>query len=239
MKEKLSIKDLEFYKDVPAPVPGYFYMNMIPDSSSNHTGIDNPFLNSRKHSSALDADHKRILTPITETFPIDVLKEMLDMENQESSTWLRKGTQIDTVFYQEKSDRNQILLRDEFQDTIKEVVDFEKYLEDTFEQVKVPISDVVEEYPLVPSKEVFSIFFGITDNQSPVVNIESGSSTLVDRCKISDLDGKEINQFDCTKLSIEDKLCLQVKDGKAYFSPVTCIYKLSKSKNNHDITDSA
>ena len=95
------IKDLEFEKSLPAPIPGCFYIEMTPE------------IDTKSHSSALDSDFKKIHTPITEMFPIDVLAEMRNLENSKNETWLRQGTHIDSVFYQVKSDRNELLMRDE------------------------------------------------------------------------------------------------------------------------------
>jgi hypothetical protein len=205
-------KNLNFEKTIPAPIPGPFYMEMTPQ------------IDTKSHSSALDADFKKIHTPITEFFPIDVLAEMRNLENSKNETWLRQGTQIDSLFYQVKSDRNELLMRDEQKSNIQEVLDYQSYLVNTFEQAKEHIDQIEEEYPLVPSSIEYSVFVGQKESTGEF-KIEKGETTLFDKLILDN------SVYNSSKLRMEDKICIEIRDGVAFYSPISYLYRLYEHKN--------
>lgn len=210
--EEIKLEQIELDKLTPVPVPGCFYMEMIPN------------IDTTSHSNALDADYRRIHTPIMELFPIDVLAEMksLDSKESEEEHWLRRGTQIDTVYYQEKSDRNELLMRDEQKHTIEDMLDYQKHLQNTFEEVKIPLSDIVEEYPLVHGDDEYVLMTGDFEFFSEKFLVTSGDTSLANKCVINDM------TYNSTKLHVEDKICLEIEEGKAIYSKIKYIYKLAK-----------
>lgn len=218
--EEIELKDIEFRKNTPAPLPGYFYMEMIPN------------INTRLHSNALDNDYKIIHTPITEMFPVDVLAEMRSLDDTKKESWLRQGTQIDTVYYQEKSDRNELLMRDEQKHTIEDVLDYQQYLQDTFERVNDHINDIVEEYPLMLCDDEYVIMTGNFGNVS-AFRFEKGETSLVDKCIVCDQASTDSMVFDSTKLHVEDKICIEIRSGKAFYSAIKYVYRLSNRKTEH------
>lgn len=213
MDNEDSIESLKFENSIPAPLPGLFYMEMIPEVSTDG------------HSDVLDDDYRIIHTPINQLFPIDVLAELRTGEKTES--WLRQNTQIDSLYYQEKSDRNELLMRDEQKKNIKDVLDYQKYLEETFEKVNEKNPDIVEEYPLLLGDDRYVLLtFNEDTNTSNLVGesfrLMKSDTSLVEKCEIN---GETYNS---TKLHIEDKLCIEIKEGKAYYTPVNFVYKMNK-----------
>lgn len=212
MTSEITIEKLEFDKSIPAPIPGYFYIDMVPK------------VDTKSHCASLDKDFKKIHTPITEMFPIDVLAEMKILGSSKGESWLRQGTQIDSVFYQEKSDRNELLMRDEQKSHIQDVVDYQSYLLETFNQSKEKLDDVIEEYPLVPTSMRYSLFSGQTE-KSGEFKLEKSNTTLFEKL-ITDQ-----TVYNSTKVHIEDKICIEIRDGVAFYSPVAYLYRLYENKN--------
>jgi hypothetical protein len=210
MSEELSLDQLEFEKKLPAPIPGYFYIEMTPK------------IDTKSHSSILDDSHKKILTPITEMFPIDILQEMKNLEESKPENWLRQTSHIDSLFYQEKSNKNELIMREELKSHIREVVDYQSYLKDTFKDVKEYIEEIVEEYPLVPSSVNYSLFVGQNESTGEF-KLEKSNTTLIDKMIL------ENTSYDSTKLHMEDKICIEIRDGVAFYSPVSYLYRLFDS----------
>lgn len=211
--EEIQIKNDQFEKQTPMPLPGCFYIEMIPNIPTN------------SHSNTLDSDYKIIHTPITEMFPIDVLSEMRNIDEDKKETWLRPGTQIDSFYYQEKSDRNELLMRDEQKHTIEDVCDYQSYLQDTFDLIYEPNEDIIEEYPLIAANKEFVIFSGDI-KKGEMFRLEKGETSLVDRCVVNDLSTGEKKIFKSTKLHVEDKICIEIKEGMAHYSEIKYVYKL-------------
>ncbi|ELA42625.1 uncharacterized protein VICG_00377 [Vittaforma corneae ATCC 50505] len=216
--EELRLKDIEFEKTTPAPLPSYFYMEMVPN------------IDTRSYSNALDSDYKIIHTPITEMFPIDVLAEMRSLDDTKTESWLRQGTQIDSLYYQEKSDRNELLMRDEQKHTIEDVLDYQKYLQGTFEKVSDPVNDIIEEYPLLLCDDDYVIMTSDVENTG-TFRLEKGETSLVDRCIIDDQLNGSSKVYDSTKLHVEDKICIEIKNEKAFYSAIRYVYRLSGGEN--------
>lgn len=208
MAKELSLGQLELEKTIPAPIPGYFYIDMVPN------------IETQSHCSSLDQNFKKLHTPITEMFPIDVLGEMKSLEEPKPESWLRQTTQIDSVFYQEKSNKNELFMRDELKNHIQEVVDYQSYLNDTFNDAKEFIDDIVEEYPLVPSSIQYSLFVGQNEKIGEF-QLEKSNTTLVDKLIMKD------SSYNSTKLHMEDKICIEIRDGTAFYSPVSYLYRLN------------
>lgn len=208
--ERIDPRDLCFEKSLPAPVSGCFYMEMTPD------------VDTKSHSSSMDADFKKIHTRITDMFPIDILSEMNKLESEKKENWLRQPEQIDNIYYEEKSNRNELIMRDEQKLTIEDVLDYQKHLQDSFEAVKVPMEDIEEEYPLFLSKSRYVAISGEISEMGDF-KLERGETTLVDKCLMN---GKS---YKSTKLHVDDKICIEIKDGVAYYSPIQYIYRFSTS----------
>lgn len=212
-------KKIEFVKMPPPPIPGMFYMEMIPN------------IDIKEHSPALDQDYKSIYTPITTFFPIDILMEMKEMEKNNDSSWLKKSNNIDSTFYQEKSERNEIFMRNESKSNIDDLLDYTLFLRDSFEVVNEPIDletlgneNIVEEYPLVPEEERFVMLTGNFDNKSKNFKIYPSDTSLIDRIECN---GESYNG---TKLNVDDKISIEVKNGKAIYSFIKCVYKFNKTE---------
>lgn len=202
--------DVSFSKLPPAPVPGFFYIEMTPK------------IDIEQHCPSMDHLYKSIHTPITEMFPIDILEEMRTMEEGRGESWLRQGAHIDSTYYQEKSDRNELLMRDELKHNIEDVMDYQEYLRDTFATINEDLDgyEVEEEYPLFPSNEQLILVTGLFQGEDASGFVhETSETSLVDKCVVG---GKTYNS---TKLHVEDKICIEIRDGKAFYSPIMYIYK--------------
>lgn len=209
-EQEVAPINLSFAKPTPAPLPGYFYMEMIPDIPASH------------HSPALDSSYKHIHMPITQAAPIDVMSEIRECTDKNSESWLIQGAQIDSVYYQEKSDRNELLMRDEQKHAIQDVLDYQKHLVETFDRVNDKTPGIVEEYPLLLAEEEAVVVSGA---DGKTFSVEDGETTLVGRCTV---DGETV--YESVKLYVEDKICIEIRDGKAYYMPIKYVYKLSKGK---------
>lgn len=212
--EQPPLDDVKFSKLPPAPVPGFFYIEMVPK------------IDIEQHCPSLDQLYKSIHTPITEMFPVDILEEMRTLEENKRETWLRQGTHINSTYYQEKSDRNELLMRDELKHNIEDVLDYQEYLKGTFATVNEHLEgyEIEEEYPLLPSNDQFILVTGLPqsgESGSTGFVHEASETSLVDKCIV---EGKAYNS---TKLHVEDKICIEIRDGKALYSPVRYVYKFS------------
>lgn len=215
--EKLKEK-INFVKLPPPPVPGPFYMEMIPN------------IDLKTHSSALDQNYKSLYTPITTFFPFDILKEIKEMEKDKTETWLKRSSNIDSVFYQEKNERNEIFMRNESKSNIEDLLDYNAFLKESFDAVmevldcdKFRNNYIVEEYPLVPEQNSFILITGaFDDTKDKSFIIEPSETSLIDKVET------ENTTYNSTKLNVDDKICVEIRDGKAFYSFVKCIYKFSR-----------
>ena len=96
----------------PPPIPSFFYMEMIPN------------IDTQLHSSSLDSEHKSIYTPILDFFPVDIFDEIKEMETEKQDGWLIRASTIDSSYYQEKSERNEIFMRNESKLHIEDLLDY-------------------------------------------------------------------------------------------------------------------
>lgn len=214
--EKSPKDEIEFSKLPPAPVPGFFYIEMTPK------------IDVEQHCSSLDQLYKSIHTPITEMFPVDILEEMRTIEESKREVWLRQGTHIDNTYYQEKSDRNELLMRDELKHNIEDVLDYQEYLKNTFAKANEYLEgyEVEEEYPLLPSSDQLILVTGSIlsgEDCSKGFVHEASETSLVDKCTV----GNKI--YNSTKLHVEDKICIEIRGDKAFYSPIGYVYKFSNA----------
>lgn len=203
---------LEWARGIEPPVPGMYYIDMIPN------------IDTQAHDPSLDKECRKIHTPFLDCFPVDILQEVRDVTAQSKETWLRKDEQIDSRYYREQSERRDCIKRDEANSYIEDVQDYQKYINETFNDIDMAIKDceVVEEYPLFPAAdgEIVLINGDIAAGESFVR--ESGESTLVDRCLVED------KKYECIKQSSMDNIVIEIKEGKAYYSHVSYIYKFNE-----------
>lgn len=208
-------KEVEFKKYPPPPIPGPFFMDMIPN------------IDTTVHSSSLDQNYKTIHTPILELFPVDILSELRALEEDDDVSWLKKETIIGSNYYQEKIDRNELLMRDEQKKSIQDVLDYQAYLDNTFNLIHQDLQgyEIAEEYPLVPDDSKFAIVTGDINNNNNVQScvLEASETSLIDKCTVNKI------EYNSTKVHVEDKICIEIKNGKAYFSDIKYAYKFKRS----------
>lgn len=214
---EIELKDIKLENPTSAPIPGCFFIEMIPN------------INTNSHSNALDKDFRMIHMPISEMFPIDVLAEMKTIEKEKKETWLRPGTQIDSLYYQEKIDRNELLMRDEQKHSFEDVLEYQTYLHDTFEMVQEYNKDIVEEYPLLLGDKDYVLMSGDIKDIGDF-KLEKGETSLIYKCvTIEPATDKSIT-YDSTKLHVEDEICIEIKNDKTIYSEIKHVYRLFNEK---------
>jgi hypothetical protein len=214
ISEEQLKSQVEWKSCPPIPVPGNYFIDMVPK------------IDTTAHDGSIDQDYKSINTPFLELFPVDILKEMKEFFAPVNETWLRKDAQIDANYYQEQSFRNELIQRDETKNTIEDVFDYQKYIRESFDQVEEDLSgyNVIEEYPIFPSIEEEYALMNGNINVNDSFEIVKGESSLVDLCKSN---GKE---YHCTKQHTDDNLCIEIVNGKAYYTILRYVYKLEAIK---------
>lgn len=204
-------KELKYEILPPPPVPGLFYMEMVPN------------IETQSHCSLLDQDYKSIYTPLTDYFPVDILAGVREIEQESRVGWLNKDISS-SAYDQEKLDRNELLMRNEQKHHIEDVLNFQEYRDGTFKTVQESCGDyeIEEEYQLVPSQDQFIIVTGNVseeDANARSFSLETSETSLIDRCMT------ENKAYNSTKLHVEDKICIEIRDGKAFYSLVKYAYK--------------
>lgn len=205
--------NLQFNKLPPPPVSGLFYMDMA------------PVVDLKAHSSSLDEDYKSIQTPYLDFFPLDILHEMKNYAVVKEK-WDGKWRTLDSNYFQSKIERNYKLMRSESKNNIDDLMDYLSYLNGTFLSVNEPVEDyqILEEYPLIPTQDKFIVLTGDFADGDVEFEVSQGETTLVDKLQTGS------GEYNSTKHSVDDKLCIEVRDGKAYYSTVRCVYKLTKAE---------
>ncbi|KAI4292611.1 hypothetical protein PAPHI01_1885 [Pancytospora philotis] len=204
------------WKTVPeAPVPGLFRMEMQPN------------IDIQAHDGALDPAYRKIHTSFLDFFPVDVLAEMEKISEPSSEAWLRHDEQIDSKYYRDQSDRRDSIRRSGVNDCIEDVKDYQAVVKASFDEVEQPLAgyDVEEEYELFPAVDSkIVVGTGRLGDGGRFVNKAAGSS-FVERCAIGDTD------YECIKQSSVDNIIIEIRDGKAFYSIVPCVYKFKKAAN--------
>lgn len=209
-----SIEDKIEWKIRPEPpVAGFYHIELVPR------------MDTQSHDPSIDDDYRKIHTPWVDFLQIDVLEELQKLETSVQESWLRQNEQIDSRYYSEQSARRNAIKRDESNIMIGDIRDYQKYIEESFENVDKPLDgyEIVEEYPLFPSEGAPYILVSGDVAGSGVFINEGGKSTLVDRCI---MDGAVYN---CVKQSSKDNIIIEIKDGKAFYSFTEYLFKFDKT----------
>ncbi|KAI5170444.1 hypothetical protein PAEPH01_1433 [Pancytospora epiphaga] len=205
------------WKKMPdAPVPGLFCMDMVPN------------IDTRSHDASLDNEYKLIHTPFLDFFPIDILAEMRNINDTTQETWLRHDEQIDSRYYREQSDRRDCIKRKEAKDYIEDVRDYQQYVNETFTAInkRLPNYEIVAEYELFPDTTTSMVLGNGEATAGESFEGRKGQSTLVDICLVGD------QCYECIKQNSPDNIVIEVRDGKAYYTVIPCVYKFKKINKN-------
>ncbi|KAI5150946.1 hypothetical protein ENBRE01_1798 [Enteropsectra breve] len=199
--------------DCPAPLPGPFYIDLIPNVDMN------------KHDDSQDDNFQKIHTDFAEFFPFDILDELAKMDEKNNESWLRPGELIDSHYYKEQTERMNMIKRDIAKNTIDTAFNYIKYLKESYEAVDDPVPSglsIMEEFPLFPDADSeYALLNGCPENAHEFVS-HGNASTFIDRCSI---DGED---YKCIKQSCDKNIVIEIRDKKAYWADVSYMYKLDK-----------
>lgn len=205
-------KDLKWANTPEPPVPGLYYMDMIPE------------IDYKTHDSSIDELHLRIHTEFNEFFPIDYMEEIRKLTNSSNESWLRQNKQIDEEYYRNQIERMDCIRRYEENTNIEDVFDYQSYLKESFTNINDELEgyEIEEEYPLFPSlKEEYFLAYGDIEEGNEFYNKKVGSS-LVDTCLINE------KEHELVKQSCNDNIIIEIQDGVAYYSEARFIFKIKK-----------
>ena len=203
----------DWRKTLPAPLPGPFILDLIPS------------VDIQSHDSSLDARYRRIHTPYTSSFQLDVLALLSDIDKLSSADWLRKISHADQKTQDEQTARRTAIKRERSNIAIEDIQDHKKAVEESFERVtdKIAGYEVAEEYILMPQRKNSYILATGDEITGKEYVTEGTESTVVDRCRIMD----EIYEY--TKQKCEDTLLIELgDDGHAYYGQARLLYKFRK-----------
>lgn len=209
--DKDEIKNIINLKKYPEPlIPGLYKIDIVPN------------IDIKKHDNSIDDDFYKIHTLFTTFFPIDFLEEIRKLENNNvADSCLRKNEQIDNVYYRKQSDRNLIFKRAKEYLEINNLKNYQKDVAESFETINEELSSYVieEEYPLFPNKNDTYVVVNKTFEEGDFFINKENQSSLIKACVV-----KEDN-YNYMKQMSDDKIIIELKDGKAYYSNIKYFYK--------------
>ncbi|ORD94013.1 hypothetical protein ECANGB1_1244 [Enterospora canceri] len=171
------------------------------------------------HSDALDGDFKCIYDDPMNS--INVLDELNQIGQDKSINMAKEEQIIDKGYFAKRHERSEVFMRYEQAERLKNVFNIKEFLEESFNTVLEEDDDVVESYPLVASD--MDSFVMIAGENVNFTSYESTSGTsVVNRISVA---GRPYN---LTMQNVDKYICINIKNGQAYYSTMNSIHKLSK-----------
>lgn len=203
----------------PPPLPGMCYIE--PHIKHDFTSFDG----------SLDGViPKRLYTDLVEALDIDFMGIVLGYD--EESDWLETS---DVAVNQGK--RGEILNREKIKKSVSELFDYQKYIQDSFDDV----DDIV--HPTDRSIKVEAAFEVIPDTTSENTIVQSECTEINSGISFEMKDGvsKLFNTVDmsdgstltCLSQRVNDLILFHVRDGNAYYSDVSTLHKLQKHRKQN------
>ncbi len=217
IKNKNNIEDLKkaFYlKKYPdPPVPGFYKIDLLHN------------LDLKKHDGSIDHHFRKIHTSFTKFFPVNFIDEMRKLEIKDTEPWLLKNQQIDEIYYRQQIERKSIFKRAKEYLEINDLKNFQDDVALSFTNINNDPPhgyEIIEEYPLFPNST--NNFVLINQAFTEVDNFvnKKDESSLVKVCSVGDAIFKYIIQY------CKDKILIEIRDGKAFYSNVKYFYKFYK-----------
>lgn len=204
---------------LPAPLPGPYRLEL------------RPAINTTTHSDVFDAEARRLHMSFEEAFPLDVLQELANFSTATATAWLRPAEQLDSQYFREQSERRDTIRRDEVNEYINDVVDYQQYVEDSFNEITESLSDVVEEYPLFPASSAanaentpdFALIQGVTSGGARFT-FERQAGGASERCTVGE------QEYSCVRQQSDSNIVIEIRDGKAFYSTAKYIMQLAVRK---------
>ena len=201
---------LNFNTKPPVDLPGYFLMDV--------SFIEKKDL--KRHDDSLDEEYKYIYEDPLNF--INILQELNECVTEERKEEIYKNAEvIDKDYYAKQNERSEVFLRHAQQSRLKRIFNFAEFLKESFDLVRETDDDVVESYELIKSNE--DDFIMIVGESEPFTEYKNErSTTVVNKITVK---GRPYN---LTKQKADKYICINIKEGKAYFSEMKSIYKISK-----------
>ncbi|OQS54007.1 hypothetical protein EHP00_2724 [Ecytonucleospora hepatopenaei] len=211
-------KDIKFNSLPPVDLPGPFLMDIE---------LKEPF-EFTSQCDALDDDFKCIYQDPLDF--INILEELNNLEEEkidENKNIFKKEEIIDKEYYAKQNERSEVFLRYSQADRLKHIFNFSTFLGQSFKlvdekQENDPEEEIVEEYDLVKSNQ--DDFIMIAGECEPFAEYEfnDNGSSIVNKITVR---GRTYNM---TKQTADKYICINIKEGKAYFSKMKNMYKITK-----------
>ena len=208
-------------KDPHPPVPGFYKIDVVPS------------VDMTSHDSSLDASFRRIHTPFFSFFPLDILQELQEFSKKDEKSWLRTNENIDGQYFREQSERRDLIKRDEVNEFISDVFDYQEYVLESFEAVNEQLNDmeIVEEYPLFPmpeceekERQTYALVYG-AEGCGDVFEEVAEESSLMSICTSG------TKRFKCVKQASDNAMIMEIRDGKTFYMDVPYVYKFKEIKD--------
>lgn len=211
---KKSSTSLTWYTKPPIDLPGMFLMKLSLKDLDNFD----------KHCPELDDDYKYVYTDplaciniVNEIYTFHKNKLSLENINYKS----KKKNIENKSYYLQQNERSQIFIRHNQNKKLKTIFNLEEFLKHSFDVDDEIDPDIEEEYPL---------FFSPSDNFIMIVgeNIQfdeyhnESITSVVNKVVINN------EKYNLTAQNVNTYLCIHIKNGIAYYSPINVIYKLNK-----------
>ncbi|KAL6120897.1 hypothetical protein NUSPORA_02290 [Nucleospora cyclopteri] len=204
-----KLLNLQWFTMPPTPVPGLFKMQM-------EINVD-----TTTHCDAIDKDYRNVYEDPMDILNIDVIDELIEFNKKDEKQWLKKDQSIDKGYYARQNERSEVFTRYAQSELLEKIFDYKEALKESFEKVNEQDSDVVESYPLFPSNEDnFVMIAGADFDFNSYTNNESDS--VVNKIQINN------KKYRLTLQNVDEYICINIKEGKAFYSFMKYIHKLSK-----------
>ncbi|ADM11825.1 uncharacterized protein Eint_070610 [Encephalitozoon intestinalis ATCC 50506] len=206
----------------PAPTPGMCYIE--PQIKRDFTSFD---------GSLEKIVPRRLHTDLLEALDIDFVEMVMDYIEREASSTGKPGHRLGASSGLER--RGEALERERIKKSMSKIFDYQKYIQESFEDVNTIVHPTDENikaeevYSLFPSTEDESVIIqsdGIDFQKDSFTILEEGSSQLFKKACMSD--GRV---FTCSPQKIDNLLVLCIRDGNAYYSEASTLYRLQEPRN--------
>lgn len=222
-------KGLCWANSPPPPIPGMYYIE--PQIKHDFSSFDD---------SLEGVIPKEIHTDLLEALEVDFMKIVMEHDSNtgglKKESWSGRLDQISDQSFGIQEKRSEVLEREKVNRNMKELFDYQKYIQESFEDVSSithPINaniKVEASFDLFPESNIENILI-----QSDCMELfpntrieveEDGFSRLFNKARMPDG-----SVFACFPQRINDFIVFSVRDGRAYYSEIPTLYRLQEYKS--------
>lgn len=226
MNPEEACKELEesicWANSPPAPVPGMCYIE--PQIKRDFTSFD---------GSLEKAIPRQLHTDLLDAMDIDFMGMVIN--HIEGSVQSTKGLDHPSETLKDSERRTEALERERIKESVNRIFDYQKYIQESFEDVDSTIIHPVDKdiqveetynlFPRLDEEHVIIQSDNIDFQKASFSILEEESSQLFRRACMSD--GRTLA---CLPQRVDDFLVFHVKNGNAYYSEVSTLYRLQEPR---------